>query len=543
VVESGTRARRTSAAVATLIVAVVAAAFAPVVRNGFVLWDDDLNLTENPHYRGLGAANLRWMFTTLHGGHYQPLSWLTLALDHALWGMDGRGYHLTSLALHLANTVLVARLLAALVPRARPLAVAAGTLLFAVHPLRVEAVAWATARRDVLAALFTLLAALAYLRAAAGVRAGAARRGWLAAAVLAFAASLLSKAQGMTLPLVLLVLDAYPLGRLRVRADLWRALVEKLPFVVLASAAGAVASIGAQQVMQRSLAQHGILARAAQAAYGLVFYLAKTLVPVGLSPVYPLGRGVEPAAPVYAASLAVVGAVTVAVIALRPRFPWALAAWASYVVVLLPVLGFAQAGPQLAADRYTYLATIPLAALVTAGLRRADGWAVRAAVAAVVVVLALATARQTTVWHDSDALWSHAIAVDPANFVAYTNRGKLRELRGDASGAGADYTAAIEANRGNFLAYYSRGRLRQTAGDVAGAIADYSAAIALRPGYLEPYNNRAAARLAQDDIAGAEADLATALRLAPPEWPGRPLVERNLAIVREALRANPPTSR
>src|SRR6266850_4502463 len=125
------------------------ACFLPTLRNDFVLWDDDLNFTDNPSYRGLSWRQLRWMFTTVHGGHYQPLSWVTLGLDYTLWGMDPTGYHLTNILLHAVNAVLVYRLIAALVPGVSARAATIGALLFAIHPLRVESVAWVTERRDV----------------------------------------------------------------------------------------------------------------------------------------------------------------------------------------------------------------------------------------------------------------------------------------------------------------------------------------------------------------------------------------------------------
>src|SRR5213594_2560684 len=139
---------------------VAVACFLPTLRNDFVLWDDDLNFTDNPSYRGLSWRQLRWMFTTVHGGHYQPLSWLTLGLDYALWGMNPAGYHLTSVLLHATNAVLAYALVRTVLRCAGApaaglrAAAAAGALTFAIHPLRVESVAWVTERRDVLCGVF-----------------------------------------------------------------------------------------------------------------------------------------------------------------------------------------------------------------------------------------------------------------------------------------------------------------------------------------------------------------------------------------------------
>src|SRR5713226_6104332 len=191
-------------------------AFLPALENEFVSWDDDKNLIENPNYRGLGWTQLRWMFTTFHMGHYQPLSWMTFGLDYLLWGTKPSGYHLTNLLLHAANAVLfyfvTLRLLSLALtgfPAALNLGlrVAAGfaALLFSLHPLRVESVVWATERRDVLSALFFLLTVFCYLRAAAET--SAARRPWLPMALSCCGLSLLSKASGVVLSIILLIID------------------------------------------------------------------------------------------------------------------------------------------------------------------------------------------------------------------------------------------------------------------------------------------------------------------------------------------------
>src|SRR5881296_3133500 len=193
------------------------AAFLPTLQNQFVSWDDDKNFLDNPYYRGLGWSQLRWMWTT-HQGHYIPLTWMTLGLDYLLWGMNPVGYHLMSLLLHAANAVvfffvvrrILTRALPSLSERGHALAVSAGfaALVFAIHPLRVESVAWVTERRDVLSGLLYLLTILVYLRA--GER-GARGRGWYWAAVGLFAGALLSKAMAVSVPVVLLILDVYPL--------------------------------------------------------------------------------------------------------------------------------------------------------------------------------------------------------------------------------------------------------------------------------------------------------------------------------------------
>src|SRR5262245_51956296 len=237
-------ARVAESLVPVLLVAVVVAAFASVLGNEFVLWDDDLNFLDNSRYRGLGPDHLRWMLVTVHGGHWQPLSWLTLGLDYTLWGMNPTGYHLTNLVLHAACVVVVYLLTRDLLGRALPDAdpgalagaAAVGALFFGVHPLRVESVAWASERRDVLSGLLLVLTVLAYVRAHPAD--GGARRGWAVVALGCYGLSLCAKAWGMTLPAVLVALDVWPLGRLPLRrGERGRAvLLEKVPYVLLALA-------------------------------------------------------------------------------------------------------------------------------------------------------------------------------------------------------------------------------------------------------------------------------------------------------------------
>src|SRR5947209_1468957 len=242
--------------VPAVIALITCAAFLPTLQNQFVNFDDNDNFLDNPHYRGLAWSHLRWMWTT-HRGHYIPLTWMTFGLDYLLWGMNPVGYHLTSLLLHAANAVvfffLVRRILTLALPgpaeRGHAVPVAAGfaALVFAIHPLRVESVAWVTERRDVLSGLFYLVTILMYLWACEGEKRG---RRWYWLAVATFVCALLSKAMVVNLPIVLLILDVYPLRRLGGAVGWWseaarRIYIESIPFV-LPAAAATVTAIMAQ---------------------------------------------------------------------------------------------------------------------------------------------------------------------------------------------------------------------------------------------------------------------------------------------------------
>src|SRR5437016_1102153 len=414
------------------------AAFLPTLQNQFVSWDDDKNFLENPHYRGLGWTQLYWMWTT-HLGHYIPLTWMTLGLDYLLWGMNPLGYHLTNLLLHAANAAvfffvvrwLLARVLPSPSEHGYALAVSSGVaaLVFAIHPLRVESVAWVTERRDVLSGLFYLVAILLYLRAC---ERGARGRGWYWLSVAVFGCALLSKSMVVNLPIVLLILDVYPLRRLGGAVGWWseparRVYVEKIPFVLLAAAASAVALMAQlSHNTMVSVVPLSALGRLALSVYGLSFYLWKTVAPVNLSPLYELPPTVNQWAPQLLPSYGLVVAITALVLALRRPLPGLLAAWVAYVVVLLPVLGIFQSGPQIAADRYTYLASLGWALLAGAGLLSASRrHPVLSTGLALVLLVGLGslTWSQAQVWHDSEKLWSHAIGIDPRSPVAHNNWG------------------------------------------------------------------------------------------------------------------------
>src|SRR5437870_6976693 len=501
-----TSARRWIRWLAPLLVALFTlAAFLPALQNQFVNWDDKDNFLDNPHYRGLGWTHLRWMWTT-HRGHYIPLTWMTLGLDYLLWGMNPLGYHLTSLLLHAANAVvfffLVSRLLTLALPspseRGHAVPVAAGfaALVFAIHPLRVESVVWATERRDVLSGLFYLVTILVYLRACEGEERG---RRWYWLAVATFVLALLSKSMVVNLPVVLLILDVYPLRRLGGAVGWWseparRIYIEKIPFVLLAAGASAIAVMAQSSVhAAASLAQLSLPGRLVVSAYGLSFYLGKTGVPVNLSPLYELSSTVDPWATPFILSYGVVVAIMAIVLALRRRVPGLPAAWVAYVVVLLPVLGFFQSGPQIAADRYTYLAGLGGAILAGAGLlscwrtsrtsktETPTTLPIAGVATCVVVGLGALTWNQAQVWHVSENLWTHALARDPQSSIAENNLGVVRADQSKLAEAIEHYQRALQMRPDYADAYFNLGNALFQQGKLAEASDHYRQALAIKP--------------------------------------------------------------
>jgi hypothetical protein len=522
-----------------LIASVVFVCYLPALNNGFV-WDDNHNLVENFNYRGLSSSHLYWMFTTFHDANYHPLAWLTLGFDFVLWGMNPAGYHLTNIVLHVINSVLFYFLIVVFIRQTNiasntglagvQVGAVFGALFFAIHPLRVETVAWISTRGDLLCGVFYILTIIAYVRMS-DIEAYNDRRKWFLLALLFFMFSLLSRAWGMTIPLVLIILDVYPLRRF-VFASLStssfkQTLIEKIPFLLLALGA-AIFAIQAKEGPMLMVAEHGIIDRLMQAAYGLYFYIFKTVMPIKLSPFYLLGKAFNPMETKYVLSALAVLGITLGLTVMRRRWPWALTAWVCYAVIVSPLLGFVQSGPQIAADRYTYIACMPFAVLAGAGAYRlwlawqkaSLSWPVFISVitmiSAVLIVLFFISFGQTGIWRDNYTFWNYVIKLDPGNYIAYNNRGVLlKEQEGDLIKVQEDYNKAIELYPGHEGAYYNRGLLHEQQGDLVGAIADYSSVIRLDPRHAKAYNNRGALRKAQGDLDGAMEDFDTAIRLAP----------------------------
>jgi tetratricopeptide (TPR) repeat protein len=468
-------ARTTCLAVLVLTLATLWT-FAEVRNNEFVNWDDEQVLVGNDRYQGLSTEHLSWMFTTSFGGHYQPLSWLSFAVESRFWGgVSAVGFHITNVALHLVTAIglffVARRLLAStqrsLGPRSLVAGALAAALLFAVHPLRVESVAWATERRDVLSGAWLVLCVILYLRAVADDRPSP-KRVFLALSVVCSVLSLLSKASGMTLPAILLLLDIYPLRRFshsaKASAAWLRILAEKLWFAVPAVAIAFIAVWAqAQSGAMRTLADHPLLVRVGQAFYGIAFYLVRTVWPANLVPLYeqqPQATGLETLNLVAAAFVI---AATVVLWVLRRRRTALLVAWAVYIVALSPMLGLAQSGQQVVADRYSYLACMPWA--LVAGAVVAGSWgsgrprrairrvAVAAVLALVVGSLMLLSRAQTRIWADSYTLWSTVIDRAPDTPTAHVNLASVLSARGEYDLAREHCLKALSRLPGNLAAH------------------------------------------------------------------------------------------
>src|SRR5215813_12878864 len=492
-------------AIPILVVVLTVATFYPALQNRFVNWDDYRNIVENPHFRGLGWTNLVWMFTTFHVGHYQPLSWVTLGLDYVLWGMNPFGYHLTSLLLHAATAVVfffLARELLAIASGSEEnqiavwIGAAIAALVFALHPLRVESVAWATERRDVLSGLFYTLTILTYLHA---WRAGKLRGKWYWVTLGLFLCAILSKSLTVTLPAVLLLLDIYPLRRLGGTQGWWskaaRAVYwEKVPFALLSLGFSAVAFIALAQIENMaSLQRLGLLDRLTISVYSLWFYFWKTLAPFKLSPLYELPTDLDFSRPSFMLSYVVVSLAVGLGLALRRRQPWVGIAGLVYLVTLLPVLGIFQNGPQIVADRYSYIACMGWAVLAGAGAhyfwqasvvgRIRKPSFVLGCWAGVIVLFGLGflTWRQTQVWHDPERLWSYVLSTTGESLFARNNLGNALAAEGRFDEAMNQFERALKTDPGLAKAHYNMGSLLTQQGKLDEAIAHFRQVMLLAP--------------------------------------------------------------
>mgnify|MGYP001564930091 CR=1 FL=1 len=530
-------------------------AFYPALGNDFVHWDDYSNFVENPRLGRLGLAEVRWMLSTFQLAHWQPLSWLSLGLDSLIWGQRPFGFHLTNLLLHCANAALVVLLIREVLGRGDrdpgPWPAAAGALFFALHPLRVEAVAWATQRREVLSAFFCLWTVLLYLK------------GRLRAALGCYLLALAAKVTVIGLPAALLTLDLYPLGRLppgkeAFSREFFPVWTEKIPFA-LAALVFALIGLAAQSASPAlvPLEQYGPLERLAQAFFSLAFYPAKSLVPEGLSPWY--GESYRLAHPGFAAAgFALAAGLVPALWAAARTRSAPLAAAAFYFFMLFPTMGLVKSGRQIVGDRYSYLPCLPLAVAVA--------WAVsRLGRRAVLPVLGLAaflgwrTSVQCGVWSDNLSLWGRALEIEPDSSFAQANMG-LALLREDRPAAAAEYferqlETLPKGPQRTFLQYVSAlahnnlGLERAAQGESAAAEREFRKALKFNPDLSRTHDNLALTLYRSGRAAEALPHFEAAVALEP----GAPELRVNLGIAlaklgrrkraedsfREALRLDP----
>lgn len=530
------------------------------LKNDFVNWDDPVYVFKNPHIHPINLNFFRWAFFDFYEANWHPLTWISHALDYAIWGLNPLGHHLTNNILHAVNTfvVVVLAIKIAEIWKGRqahnglsasldplPILIAGGVtgFLFGLHPVHVESVAWVSERKDLLCALFFLLSVVKYMRyAEIAIIDNKPLQVKLASrflntqyllSLLFFALALLSKPMAITLPGVLLILDWHPLGRTQSWKSFWFSLKTKMPFIAL-SLLSAILTILAQKAggameLMRSVP---LSTRLLVAVRSLIAYLLEMIWPMNLIAFHPYPKDASLFKADYILAFFLVAGITAACAATVKKQKLFLSVWGYYVLTFFPVLGIIQVGGQSIADRYTYLPGLGpffMFGIATAwvltnkhsvmkrGLNRV---VLTACVSLLLLVpLAFLTFKQIEIWENSITLWTHAIVKEPGKAaVAYKNRGLSFYEMGQFGKAIEDYNSAIDLDPSYLHAYNNRGLAFSRVGQFDRAIADYDKAIALNSAHYEVYVNRGLAFDETGQLDKAIADYDKAITLNPSDY-------------------------
>lgn len=530
-----------------MLAAIAAVTYLPILQNGFVNWDDEKNFLQNSALSRWGWTGVQWAWTTFHMGVYQPLAWLAFLVEHRLWGLSSWGYHLSSLFVFCVALWSSYRLFLAVLEQANPpgersellfsVSALLALALFAVHPLRVENVAWASGQPYLFCLLFYTAATLAYLRAHSQGITPVQRRRRLGACFGLFGAALLSKPAAISFPAALLVLDFYPLRRLgwKKGAPAWKkSLMEKIPLLPVVVLFGWLAIDAKREGRAlESWRASGFGSRIAQAGYAAWFYLAKTFWPTRLTHFYSRPSSLSLFDARYAGCVAAVVVVTAGLFLLRRRFPAPFAAWLLYLVILSPALGAIRFGPQIVADRFALLATLPLFALLAGAgpmLFRKLGRLGRLGAiglwgCAIALLIAL-TRSQASVWRNSEALWAHSLAIEETP-QAHTNLATFLDMEQRSVEALEHFRQAAALDPRDEATIHNLGKAFLRRGRLEEAAQSFTQLVALEPRDAD-YRVDLGALLARLNKSGdAEQQYLEALRLEP----AHPVAHLNLGII------------
>ena len=518
--------------------------YLPALGNGFV-YDDHFYVVDNEFLRTFDRSFLVWIITNSYEGNWHPLTWMSHAADYAVWGLNPLGHHLTNLLFHAVNTALVMLLVISLVRTGgkgfhrksgeavsdRGILTAAGVagMLFGIHPLHVESVAWVAERKDLLCAMFFLLSMTQYVRYA-GYRVSEAYPGkffsrftnkYYLSTFLFFFLALLSKPMAVTLPLVLLLLDWHPFGRIHSLGDFLSALYEKIPFIAMSFGSSIITLIAQSHggaMPAADFAPAGVRAFVIMKSY--VVYLMKMLVPLNLLPLYPYPQNISWVE--YVLPFLILAGLTGTCLylsAVRRQKLW-LAIWIYYLMTLIPVIGIVQVGEQSMADRYTYIPSIGLFLLIGMGA----GWvAERAAVAAnkprriigilaaviamLTIVLSFLTIRQIRIWKSDIDLWTYTIEQGSVrHYIPYYNRATFYLSSGRPDKAVSDFNNAAALKPSWYAIYNNRGLAYDRLNLIDKALSDYDVAVVLNQNDPSPYRNRGFVNMKLNQAGRAMAD-------------------------------------
>ena len=543
---------RTKAIIAGLIAGVTFIVFLPALQNEFLNWDDDKYVYENSFIRSLDTQLLKSAFLEFHASNWHPLTWLSHALDYAIWGLNPLGHHLTNNILHSLNALLVVLFVMRFMEvyketsgdkelwqsfsnyRAVGATGAVAGALFGLHPLHVESVAWVAERKDLLCAFFFLLSLLMYIGyAAASSGPGRPFRRRLYLLTLGFfTLALLSKPMAVTLPFILMMLDWCPFKKIQSLKMFWRAFVEKLPFFALTVIASMLTFLAQKTGGAMEMMQHVPLStRVLVGARSVISYLGKMIVPVNLVPYYPYPENVSLLSLQYFSSIVLVIAITLLCVVIAKRQKLWLLAWGYFVITLLPVLGLIQVGNQSMADRYTYLPSLGpfliiavMASIINEKLtalshrRMFLRMAGPSLALGMLMLLSYAAIVQIGIWKDNFIFWSYVVEKEPGGAsVAHNNLGIAYASQGQLDRAISEYQTALRLAPSDAKAHYNLGLTYAAQGQLDRAIPEYQTALRLKPDYVDAHNNLGIAYASQGQLGRAILEYQAALQLKPSD--------------------------
>lgn len=503
-----------------LLLALTLAAYWRAPMNEFVDLDDGLYVYQNPHVQaGLTTGSVIWAFTAYHAGNWHPLTWLSHMVDWQIFGPKPWGPHLTNVLLHAINVLLLFLILSRMTGFLWRSAFVAA--LFAVHPLHVESVAWVAERKDVLSGLFWMLTTLAYIRCVE--RPGVSR---YLLVVLLFALGLMAKPMLVTLPLVFLLLDYWPLARFsrkakRGAATAWRLILEKSPLFALAAASCALTFLAQQSGgAVQSLETYSLAVRVGNALASYVRYLSMTVWPAGLAGFYPHPGDSLPVWHAFGAGFLIL---VVSILVLRAcKSGYMTVGWLWYLGTLVPVIGVFQVGGQAMADRYTYIPSIGLFVIAAWGapelLQRMKWRETRAmsfTAAAIILALAIATSYQVGYWRNTITLFQRALAKGQDSWIAHNNLGRALANQGHVAEAMDHYNAALRIAPNNIGTLNNVSIALVAQGDLSSAVSILRKAEAIDPGSADTHFNLGHVLAAQGDARAAVQQLIRAVNINP----------------------------
>ena len=515
------------------LIVVTLISFWNVLNSDFVKYDDNLYVTENPHVQnGINPESVRWALTTGYEAMWQPLTWLSYMLDYQMHGLNPYNFHLTNLLFHIVNVLLLFLLLKRMTGSLWRSAFVAA--IFAVHPLRVESVAWVAERKDVLSGFFWLTTMWAYIWY---IKKPGVKR-YLVVAI-SYMFGLMSKPMLVTLPFVLFLMDYWPLCRikldethLKIRQTTYKLATEKIPLILMAIASSVITLVVQSNVGAINTLKTPITQRIANAFVSYIVYLKKMIWPNDLAVLYPHPQNTLPVWQVIISALLLM-LITIIILRKAKRVPFAAVGWFWYLITLVPVIGILQTGIHAYADRFTYIPLIGISIIIAWGVpelikRFTLNFKYLAVVGLILIIsLAFVTRTQVSYWKDSITLFEHALAVTQNNYMMHYNLATTLEDNGDFDKAIYHYNNTIEINPSHLDARNNMGSILASQGKKEEAMNQFNKIISIDPKFYKAYYNIGLVMVLDKNINDATKYFKKALQMNPKYPPAH----NNLVVI------------